>query len=250
MTRFGLDYGGYVPPATLRARGIAFVCRYLREIGAQEVHDLHAAGIDLVLIHEYSGTTPRDGRAGGLADGRLANEQADRLGVPDSTVIYYTADFDASPAEQAPINAYIEATNAFKRPGGLYGGFWPLHRAFNAGVLRWGWQTYAWSGFVPSLGVPKGAIRSPETGGYFDPRCSLYQYSNNLSLAGVSVDFDHAYPLNFGQWPAKPLPKPVPPPAPKPPVPPAPAPPAGADFSEGFQIGFDRGFNAGWDARK
>jgi hypothetical protein len=184
MSTFGLDYGGYIAPATLKSLGATFVCRYLREVGAQEIHDLHAAGINVVLIHEYSGTTPRGGFNYGVADARLAKSQADALGCPDHVVIWFTADFDATPQEQSAINAYLDGCSSvvgFNRVG-LYGGYWPLSRAFAAGKLKWGWQTYSWSG------------------GNFDSRCQLFQYSNNHKLAGVNVDYDRAFPVDYGQW--------------------------------------------------
>ena len=196
----GLDYVGAIPTATLKAGGVSFVCRYLREVGSTEIRSLHVGGIDVILIHEYSGTTPRGGFNNGLADARLALSQANALGAPSSAVIYFAADFDATVAEQPAINAYLRGCASIVGIDrvGLYGGYWPVKRALDAGVLKWGWQTYAWSG------------------GNFDKRCVLYQYSNAHTFAGHGVDYDKFFPVNgfYGQWSAQaqPVPVPVPPP--------------------------------------
>jgi hypothetical protein len=53
---------------------------------------------------------------------------------------------------------------------------------FDAGLVAFGWQTYAWSH------------------GHWDPRAQLQQYRNDQFIGGVSVDFDRAVAADFGQW--------------------------------------------------
>ena len=52
---------------------------------------------------------------------------------------------------------------------------------FDAGVVSFGWQTYAWSG------------------GQWDNRAQIQQYRNDKLVGGVSVDFDRATSADFGQ---------------------------------------------------
>ena len=49
-------------------------------------------------------------------------------------------------------------------------------------MIKWGWQTYAWSG------------------GNWDKRAQLQQYSNDRTVGGVSVDYDRSTVDFFGQW--------------------------------------------------
>ena len=72
---------------------------------------------------------------------------------------------------------------------GLYGGLKAIKAAFDAKVIRWGFQTYAWSG------------------GQWDTRAQLQQWSNGQW--GGSVDFTRAVKAEYGQ---NPVPTPVEPP--------------------------------------
>jgi hypothetical protein len=98
--------------------------------------------------------------------------------------IYFAADFDATPGQQAAINACLggAASVIGKARTGIYGGFYPVKRAFDAGAARWGWQTIAWSG------------------GQWDSRAHIRQ-GLSFSLGGSSVDHDQAMFPDFGQWP-------------------------------------------------
>ena len=51
---------------------------------------------------------------------------------------------------------------------GAYGGYYVIKRAFDAGKITWGWQTYAWSG------------------GQWDARAQFRQTSNGITAAGDS----------------------------------------------------------------
>lgn len=67
------------------------------------------------------------------------------------------------------------------RPG-VYGGLRQVGAMFDAGLVSYGWQTYAWSA------------------GQWDSRAQIQQYRNNQVIGGVSVDFDRATTADFGQW--------------------------------------------------
>jgi hypothetical protein len=65
----------------------------------------------------------------------------------------------------------------------MYAGYHPLKRAFDAGKMTYGWQTYAWSG------------------GMQDSRMHLYQYHNGVTVCGISADWDESKKSDFAQWP-------------------------------------------------
>lgn len=104
--------------------------------------------------------------------------------MPDDRPIYFAADWDASAGQQDEINAYLDgAASVIGRDRvGLYGGYGPVDRAFDAKKITFGWQTYAWSG------------------GRWDARAQLQQYSNDHTINGVGVDYDRAVKSDYGQW--------------------------------------------------
>ncbi|HEY2936734.1 MAG TPA: glycoside hydrolase domain-containing protein [Gaiellaceae bacterium] len=190
--RFGIDHSTSPPPdaAELVRAGVTFVCRYLstrgnpKNITAAEASALHKAGIDIVLVFETTRGRAVDGRPAGLADAQAARAQAREAGLP-AAPIYFAVDFDATPTQQEPINAYLAAAASMLGHDrtGVYGGYHVIRRALNANVCKYAWQTYAWSG------------------GQWEPRAQLQQYRNGQRLAGIKVDFNHATSDDFGQAP-------------------------------------------------
>lgn len=65
---------------------------------------------------------------------------------------------------------------------GAYGGYATIKYLFDAGVIRWGWQTYAWSA------------------GQWDPRAQVRQIHNGVLVGGVDCDLDESMVADFGQW--------------------------------------------------
>lgn len=211
---FGVDYAFSPHPSilALRSAKAKFVVRYISNIPANdhngknlvaaEARALKAARIGIVVVVEYYAKRMLEGQARGREDALHADSVVKSLGMP-GLPIYFAADWDASPADQPGMNAYLEgAASAIgvKRVG-LYGGYYPIKRSFDAGKIAYGWQTYAWSG------------------GLWDSRAQLRQYRNSVTLGGASVDYDesaHEGPIDdFGQWP-RPKPKPSPKPKPGP----------------------------------
>ncbi|GAA1545622.1 hypothetical protein GCM10009678_30320 [Actinomadura kijaniata] len=191
MAVFGIDYAwGRPGPAALKRAGAKFVCRYLshdrtgKNLTRAEAEELSRAGIWLVVVWETTASRALSGRAGGVADAREAQRQASAVGMPAGRPIYFAVDFDAGPSHQAAINAYLDgAAGVLGRfRVGLYGGYGPVKRALDAGRAAWAWQTYAWSG------------------GRWDRRAQLQQYSNEHRLNGVSVDYNRAVADDYGQW--------------------------------------------------
>jgi len=202
MSRFGVDYayGNGITVAQLKANGVTFVCRYLsggssKDISVAEIKNLLKGGIDVVLVWETSGTRALAGRLGGILDGRRALAELTALGVPGMPV-YFAVDWDAGSFQQVLINSYLKGAATVLGPEkvGLYAGIGPISRAFDSAVIRYGWQTYAWSA------------------GRLDGRAQLYQYSNAHRMGPTTVDYDKALATDFGQFGAVVVPPPPPPP--------------------------------------
>jgi hypothetical protein len=193
----GLDYAGGRPSgASLRAQGIAFVCRYLTSGGSdlkgkqllpEEAADLRNNGVAIVSNWETTADRMMGGYDAGRDDATRARDWVVHCGGPADGVIYFSADWDASPGEQGVINDYLRAccdVLGGKERVGIYAGFWPLSRALDAGVAGFAWQTEAWS----------GSNR--------DARLNIIQ-RNTLGYAhveGVECDINEAHTPNFGQW--------------------------------------------------
>lgn len=186
----GIDYAFGRPSITaLKAAGITFVCRYLshspaKNLDSAEARELSDAGIWIVVVWETTAQRALDGYAGGALDALEARRQAEACGMPDGRPIYFAVDWDAQPGQQAAINGYLDGAASVLGRGriGIYGGFEPVSRALAGGHATWAWQTYAWSG------------------GRWDARAQLQQYSNDHTLGGVGCDYDRAVKDDFGQW--------------------------------------------------
>jgi hypothetical protein len=212
---YGVDYAwGRPGGAALQAAGVQFAARYLshdetKAVDRAEADDLAAHGIWLAVVFEDTEQRPLSGRAAGVADAQMASAQAIAAGMPDGRPIYFAADFDVTPDQQVAVNEYLAGACSVLGAGrvGVYGGFWTVSRALDAGVAAWGWQTVGWSG------------------GQWDPRAVLRQPGGTVTIGGVDCDTDTAMATDYGQWmpgrvPTPPPPPPAPAPAPQPATPP------------------------------
>lgn len=167
----GVDYSFARPGgAALAAARKAFAMRYLspppngKNITSDERDDLLENGILIGLVWESGSTRVLGGSAAGAADAAQARSLADQVGAP----------------ETLPLAAAAAVLGSGRV--GLYGGYWPLSRAFSAGAVAWGWQTYAWSG------------------GNVDPRAHLYQGLDDTTVAGAAVDLDQTLRDDLPFW--------------------------------------------------
>jgi hypothetical protein len=201
---FGADYTSSTPPYTaLKRQGIRFVCRYLapnhptyhwKRLTKPEVKAIKAAGMGLVTVWESSAGRALAGYNAGKVDAQDALAHLKEVGAPAGVVVYFAVDFDTTEAQQKPINDYFHGVKdvlGLNRVG-VYGSYYVVKRLFNAGLVTYGWQTYAWSG------------------GQWEPRAQLRQYKNGQRIGGLSCDYDRAVVADFGQWGGHPKPKPVP----------------------------------------
>jgi hypothetical protein len=191
----GVDFSFARPGAkALLAAGKHFVVRYLpyalggatdggKGLTAAEIKEYRAAGLDIVLNFEWYAARMKHGHDAGLTDGRASQAAFDKLGIPNTLPVYFSADWDATSGEQAAIDAYLKGAASVLGAGrvGVYGSFDVINRCRRNGTARWFWQTYAWSG-----GRLSGAAH-------------LYQYHNGQHINGA-VDLTRALVPEFGQW--------------------------------------------------
>jgi len=203
----GIDYAFNPHPAiaSIKAGGFGFVCRYMSPLPVNDANGknllpaecaaLLAAGLGVVDVEESDAARMQGGHPAGAADAQHGDAVTKALGMPGIPV-YFACDWDAAPADQAAINAYLDGAASVigHARTGIYGGFWPLSRALDAGKAAYAWQTSAWSG------------------GQWDPRAHIRQ-SGSAVIGGTVVDLDEAVKADFGQWP-RPVPAPADLPAP------------------------------------
>jgi hypothetical protein len=193
VMRRGVDYDWTRPAvADLTSDSDTFAARYVgrnmtgKNIDKGEADALIAAGIDIVLVSEYGAMDALQGQQRGHDDAVIAEGQAQAVGMPATRPIYFAADFDAQPSDDTAIFAYLDGAASVlgKNRVGLYSGYGPIKRAFDAGKIAYGWQTYAWSG------------------GQWDSRAQLRQTLNGISVGGSSgcCDRDGSTADDFGQW--------------------------------------------------
>lgn len=210
----GADYAWGNPGVdAINRAGFKFVCRYFshdssKNLSPMEAHELTKAGISIVSIWETTAKRALSGYSGGFADATDARHEADACLMPSNRPIFFAVDWDArSLSELNAIKSYLNGATAVLGKGnvGLYGGYVPIKSCFDTGHIKYGWQTYAWSG------------------GRWDNRAQIRQYSNDHTLNGVGIDWDESEDVDYGQWRQgvstvpKPT-KPTTPPIPKPPL--------------------------------
>lgn len=192
----GLDYAGGRPGgAAIKTAGYQFVVRYLSDGGPTlpgklltpaEADDLRAHGIEIVSNWETTATRMLSGFDAGVTDAQLAVAQVLKCGGRKDRPIYFSADWDATEAQQASINDYLRGTAKILGADsvGIYGGYWPVSRALDAGVAKWAWQTEAWSGTNR------------------EPRAQLVQRNSlgYVHVGGVECDVNEAHATDYGQW--------------------------------------------------
>ena len=185
----GVDYSYSRPnPTKLYQAKVRFVVRYLsynseKNLTKAEVTRLKKAGLDIVSNWENKAGDQRGGRSAGIEHAKAAWKQHLACGGPADRPVYFSVDWDATTTELKTCFEYLKGcidTLGWQRVG-VYGGYRTIDFMADRGI-RWLWQTYAWSG------------------GRWDSRTHLQQYSNNKSLAGGLVDYNRSMQADFGQW--------------------------------------------------
>ncbi|ERG69323.1 DUF1906 domain-containing protein [Segniliparus rugosus] len=201
----GLDYARGRPGGkAIKEAGYQFAVRYLtdggpslpgKQLTADEAADLRAHGIEIVTCWETTADRMLGGYQAGVLDAQAAKQHIARLNGPQDRPVYFCCDFDATPEQQEAINDYLRGAASvvgFDRVG-IYGGYWPLSRAKQAGLANWFWQTEAWSGTNRLVGR------------------QLHQRIGFVDVGGVQCGVDEALADDYGQWGAPAEVAPLPP---------------------------------------
>lgn len=191
----GVDFAAGRPgAAAIKAAGYDFVVRYLSDGGPslpgklllpEEFRDYLDHHVAVVFMWETTADRMLAGHQGGLDDAMAALHYLATVikAPPPIRCVYFAADWDATPAQQAQIDAYLEAVASVLHPSavGVYGGFWPLYRAGNE--ASWFEQSVAWSG------------NNRLTGEH------LFQDGTTDTINGIECDVVQALQVDFGQFP-------------------------------------------------
>lgn len=191
----GVDYAWERPNLdVLWDNGIRFVCRYLaadtssshgKILFKNELDLLHRKGFGVVLNWEQGAGDMLSGYTLGFNSASKALRQALLLGAPDNVPIYFSCDFDTTNAAQLQqVERYLQGCRdvlGYARVG-VYGEYEVIQKMVPR-VVKYGWQTYAWS---------HGLVSS---------NAGFWQYRNNVPFAGVRLDLDEVLnPAAFGAW--------------------------------------------------
>jgi hypothetical protein len=146
-----LDYSFTHPSMTqVQDSGAVGVLRYLCPAGApkritpDEAKQIRAAGLWLGLVFESTAARATEGHAAGLADARMAAQQAHDVGYPTTAPMFFAVDEDTSWDSVASYFQGVKDAH-IPNPLGVYGSFDIVEGAHTAGI-PYRWQTVAWSG--------------------------------------------------------------------------------------------------------
>lgn len=180
---YGIDFGWGGPPVSfMHAHGYRFGASYLsfdfsKNWPVSLIRSYAAAHIGRVFVWETTATRALDGCLAGTSDALAARGQVAGFGA---RAIYFAVDFEEQPSQAPTVAGYFRCAGRVLGIAhiGAYGGYWTVRHLFDAHLIRYGWQTYAWSG------------------GQWDPRAQLEQYLN-----GSLYDYDRAIAKDYGQAP-------------------------------------------------
>lgn len=223
----GIDYA-FTPhpsPGAMAAAGIKFAGRYASQLAINDVNGknllraerdaLLNAEIEIIMFAE-----PGDpkwmlgGRAAGVTQAKHFDAVTKALGLAGIPA-YYAADFDVGPSQQAAVNAALDGASSVRGPNltGIYGGYFAVKRALDAGKAKYACQTLAWSGTPRRDGGPGAVAHDPHCvfigSTNWDRRAQVRQHLQ-IRVGGVSVDWDTSMADDYGQWPRPAAAKPPP----------------------------------------
>lgn len=208
MSFQGIDCASRLTPtvaAALKSQGIDYAGRYLgtdwKGISASEAEVIKAAGMQIISIFETNPTSRSYFTvAKGQSDAATAVSYAKSVGQPAGTTIYFTVDYGAPATDYSAIASYFSAIKGAIGPDyhvGAYGDYAVVEYLHANNVVDYFYQTLAWSG-------------GQEAADFIN----IYQYKNDVPMAGIQVDHDEIL-RDPGAWGSG-TPQPVPAPSPTP----------------------------------
>ncbi len=196
FSRRGVDYSSTKVdwPAffrELKATGRDFIGRYLpvegaawRRVTTAELEAATAAGVDYFFWLEDSGNHGRatEGFAAGVADAHDALAALASLGVPTTTPVYYTVDFNLT--DGSLIDAYFRGVGSVVPLSqiGVYGEYDAVDWVYQHGLATYLCQTTAW---LDSRG--------------WHPYAQMRQNTATYKIGGIYVDRLTVTAPDFGQ---------------------------------------------------
>lgn len=179
----GIDYTYRQPKDKLKrlaSEGVSAVGRYVaptsfkKTITADEVKEIHAAGLGLWLVFE---TDPTHAgyftQAQAKKDADLTSKVLSNIGAPQGQVVYFAVDYDATYADfRSNVLPYFSELKKQAQgfEVGVYGSAMICSNL--RATVDHAWQTYAWSG-----------------GATLD-FAEVYQHKNGATVAGITCDLD------------------------------------------------------------
>ncbi|WP_433525032.1 DUF1906 domain-containing protein [Nocardia pseudovaccinii] len=198
-----VDYAGGVPSAAaILDDGHLGAIRYVSDrrpgaewmegkpLRAEEVDQLHAAGLTIVSNYQFGKGSTADWR-GGMEAGKKHADRGLELhlaaGGPENRPIYASIDDNPTPADFATMIApYILGWESVlgKQNVGIYANAPTIELASAAGLGSWYWQ-HNW-------GTPKGFVH---------PSAHLHQIEiDKRAIDGIGVDVNNILAAEYGQW--------------------------------------------------
>jgi len=159
----------------IKAAGLDFVMTYLKYTKAEHITALHNAGLAVGLIFEAGTQNALQGAPQGTADRNRAGMQADAIGAPVGTPIFFTVDTDV--ANAASVKPYADAfgSSAGYADGNVLAGL-NLRYPWLAGAMGWsGSRDYFTNGLwaicqgTPMRGGHQLGMDWPDLGFEYDP---------------------------------------------------------------------------------
>jgi len=179
----------------LAAAGAGFVGRYLvpssyawKRMVRTEAEAITAAGMKIISVFQKGKDGPAGGAANGMVDGKQAYYEAQLIGQPLGSAIYFACDWEVGSSQMPAIEAYLRAV-ASQLPGygvGVYGSYAVIEAMAARKACQHFWQTCAWSY------------------GKKSDHANLYQYQNDVVVAGIQLDHNLSYG-NEGFWDTRPI---------------------------------------------
>ncbi|WP_107659138.1 DUF1906 domain-containing protein [Nocardia suismassiliense] len=197
-----IDYSGGVPSAeSIRDAGHLGVIRYVSDrrpgaewmagkpLRADEVNQLHEAGLYIVSCYQFGKGPTADWRGGLEAGKKHAQRGLDlhrAAGGPDNVPIYASIDDNPTAVDFAAMIApYLLGWESVlgKENTGMYANAPTVELARVAGLGSWYWQ-HNWGS--------KGVVH---------PAAHLHQFEiDKRSLDGIGIDLNNILAADFGQW--------------------------------------------------